>query len=138
MKITHVHTQVVKLPADEPLANGPELAGVTRDFVVLGIGTDQGIERIGRTGSFEAPLLSTLKTAVDALGALAVGADALRIEATMEKLRNAAHSCGPGGILTLALSAIDTALWDIKGKACQQPLSLLLGGYRQRVPTYAS
>ncbi len=138
MKITHVHTQVVKLPADEPLANGPELVGVTRDFVVLSIGTDQGIEGIGLTTSFAGPLLGTLKTAVDALGALAVGEDALRIEATMEKLRNAAHSCGPGGILTLALSAIDIALWDIKGKACQQPLSLLLGGYRQRVPTYAS
>ncbi len=45
---------------------------------------------------------------------------------------------GPGGIFTLALSAIDTALWDIKGKALGQPLWKLLGGHRQRVPTYAS
>ena len=45
---------------------------------------------------------------------------------------------GPGGIFTLALSAIDIALWDIKGKALDQPLWKLLGGHRDRVPTYAS
>ena len=38
----------------------------------------------------------------------------------------------------LALSAIDTALWDIKGKALEQPLWKLLGGTRDRVNTYAS
>ena len=56
----------------------------------------------------------------------------------MAKLRKAADSCGPAGIFTLALSAIDIALWDIKGKALEQPLWKLLGGHRERVPTYAS
>ena len=137
MKITHVHTQIVRLPADEPLAGGPEVAGATRDFVALTLGTDQGIEGIGIT-FFGGALTGALKAAVDALGALAIGADPLRIEAVMEKLRAAAAPCGPGGILTLALSAIDIALWDIKGKALNQPLSSLVGGYRDRVPTYAS
>ena len=50
----------------------------------------------------------------------------------------AGGSAGPGGIFTLALSAIDIALWDIKGKALDQPLWKLLGGHRDRVPTYAS
>jgi len=49
-----------------------------------------------------------------------------------------ADSSGPDGIFTLALSAIDVALWDIKGKALEQPLWKLLGGHRDRVPTYAS
>ena len=35
-----------------------------------------------------------------------------------------------------AISAIDVALWDIKGKALGQPVYKLLGGYRDRVPTY--
>ena len=57
----------------------------------------------------------------------------------MRKLRLAAgDSCGPAGIFMLALSAIDTALWDIKGKALEQPLWKLLGGTRDRVNTYAS
>ena len=63
----------------------------------------------------------------------------MRVEAIVAKLRaGTGDACGPGGIFTLALSAIDTALWDIKGKALEQPLWKLLGGHRDRVPTYAS
>jgi L-alanine-DL-glutamate epimerase-like enolase superfamily enzyme len=54
------------------------------------------------------------------------------------KLRAASASCGPGGIAALAISAIDVALWDIRGKAFGQPLARLLGGLRDRVPAYAS
>ena len=49
MKITHIQTLIVKLPDDEPLADGPAPKGATRDFVTLTIGTDQGIEGIGAT-----------------------------------------------------------------------------------------
>src|SRR5450759_777820 len=137
MKITHIYTQIVRLPVDEPLAGGPAVAGSTRDFVVLRVGTDEGIEGIGVT-FFGGALTGALKAAVDALGALAIGEDPLRIEAIIAKLRAASGSSGPGGIFTLALSAIDIALWDIKGKALNQPLSKLVGGFRERVPTYAS
>jgi L-alanine-DL-glutamate epimerase-like enolase superfamily enzyme len=137
MKLTHVHSRIVRLPADEPLAGGPSLAGITRDFVTLRLGTDAGIEGIGLTG-FGGALTGELRSAVDALAALALGEDPLRIEALIAKLRAAAAPSGPGGLLTLALAAIDIALWDIKGKACGQPLAQLLGGFRDRVPTYAS
>lgn len=137
MKITHIQSQIVCLPADEPLANGPAAAGATRDFVTLQIGTDAGIEGLGIT-FFGGALTGALKVAVDALGALAIGEDPLRPEAVADKLRTAADRSGPGGILTLALAAIDMALWDIKGKALNQPLSKLVGGFRTRVPTYAS
>lgn len=137
MKITHIHTQIVRLPADEPLAGGPAVAGATRDFVALRVGTDAGIEGIGVT-FFGAALTGALAAAVDALGALAIGEDPLRTEAIISKLRAAAGNCGPGGIFTLALSAIDIALWDIRGKALNLPLSKLVGGCRERVPTYAS
>jgi L-talarate/galactarate dehydratase len=67
-----------------------------------------------------------------------VGEDPMRIEAIVAKLRTATAQAGPGGLFTLALSAIDIALWDIKGKVFDQPVSRLLGGHRDRVPTYAS
>ena len=136
MKITHVQTQIVKLPADEPLANGPTSPG-TRDIVILTLGTDAGVEGIGLT-FFGGALTGALKTAVDALGALTVGEDPLAIEAIVAKLRAAASGSGPGGIFTLALSPIDIALWDIKGKVYNQPVAKLAGGFRSRVPTYAS
>jgi L-talarate/galactarate dehydratase len=137
MKITHVQTQIARLPADEMLAGGPTTAGVTRDIVTLRLGTDQGIEGIGLT-FFGGALTNALRQAVDSLGALAVGEDPLRTEAVASKLRAAAGNAGPGGIFTLALSAIDIALWDIRGKTQSLPLWQLIGGCRERVPTYAS
>ena len=137
MKITRTHSQIVRLPADEPLAGGPVYGGPFREFVTLQVETDAGIEGIG-VGWFGAALTATLKHAIDQLSALALGEDPLRVEAVGRKLRAAAGSAGPGGIATIAYSAIDMALWDIKGKALNQPLALMLGGLRERVPTYAS
>src|SRR5262249_33245570 len=87
---------------------------------------------------FGGRLTNTLRHAVDELGALAIGEDPLRVEAVAAKLAAAAGSAGPGGILTMAKSAIDVALWDIKGKYLNLPLWKLLGGGRDRIPTYAS
>ena len=138
MKITRIQSQIVRLPSDEPLAGGPAFGASFREFVTLQVETDSGIEGVGVT-FFGAALTATLKHAVEQLGALAVGEDPLRVEAVGHKLREAAAgSAGPGGIFTLAFSALDMALWDIKGKALNQPLAALLGGLRERVPTYAS
>jgi L-talarate/galactarate dehydratase len=137
MKVTHVKTRVLRTPADNPLVVGLPVGHETREFVTLELGTDEGVEGIGLT-FFGGPLTGALKAAVDALGQLVIGENPLRVEAIAAKLRRAASGSGPGGIFTLALSAIDTALWDIKGKALQQSLCSLLGGYRDRVPTYAS
>ncbi len=137
MKVSHIQSQIVQLPADEPLAGGPAVPGATRQFVTLQVKTDDGIEGIGVT-FFGGALTGTLKSAVGALGALVIGEDPLRIEAIAYKLRTAAGSSGPGGIFTLALAAIDIALWDIKCKAVNLPLWQLAGGFRERVPVYAS
>src|SRR5438105_163674 len=136
MKISAVQTGIVALPNDEPLAGFSESPNATNPIVWLRLGTDAGIEGIGVT-YFGGRLTAALRRAVDELGALAIGEDPLRVEA-VAKLAAAAAGAGPGGILTMALSAIDVALWDIKGKALNQPLWKLLGGARERVPTYAS
>ena len=137
MKITKVQTTFVEVPADEPLANGPSEKGATRKLIGVKISTDQGLQGIS-VAFFGAGITPALKSAIDSLGALAIGMDPLRIEAIHGKFREAALSAGPGGIFTLASSAIDIALWDIKGKAYGKPVSDLVGGYRKTVPTYAS
>ena len=137
MKITHLRSQIVRLPAVEPLADGPAVAGATHDFVILQMGTDAGVEGVGVT-FFGYALTGAVKAAVDALGALTIGMDPLDIEAITAKLHAAAAASGPGGIFTLAISAIDIALWDIKGKAFNVSVAQLAGGHRTQAPTYAS
>jgi L-alanine-DL-glutamate epimerase-like enolase superfamily enzyme len=137
MKITSIGSQVVRLPVDEPLAGGPPYFRSHNQFVTLRIATEDGIEGIGAT-FFGGALSATLRQAVDQLGEMIIGEDPLRIDTVTQKLRGAAASAGPGGILTLAISAIDMALWDIKGKFFGQSLAAMLGGLRERVSTYAS
>jgi L-alanine-DL-glutamate epimerase-like enolase superfamily enzyme len=122
MKIERVRSQIVRLPADEPLADGKPFPGATRDIVVVKITTRDGIDGLGVT-FFGAALTGALKAAIDALGALIVGDDPIETERIAEKLRTAAGgSAGPSGIYTLAVSAIDTALWDIRGRRSASPL----------------
>src|SRR6266403_1540397 len=137
MKITHVTTRVLRTPADNPLVIGLPAPTDTREFVNLELGTDQGLVGVGLT-FFGGALTATLKVAVDTLAGLVVGDDPTQVEAIAAKLRRAAGSSGPGGIFTLALSAVDMACWDLKGKAACQSVCALLGGLRDRVATYAS
>jgi L-talarate/galactarate dehydratase len=137
MQISGIRSQIVALPADEPLAGAAENPNATRPIVTLEMTTSDGLTGLGVT-YFGGALTGSLRRAVDELGALTVGEDPLRVEAVAAKLRATAGSAGPGGIFHLALSALDMALWDIRGKALGQPLWKLLGGARERVPTYAS
>ncbi|CAN0356679.1 unnamed protein product, partial [Phaeothamnion confervicola] len=140
MKITSVRARVVDVPADEPLADGEAGAVVPRRYVALKIGTDAGVEGIG-VACFGGALTRALHAALEDLGGLIAGMDPARPELVAQKINGAggaAGGAGPGGLLTLAMSAIDIALWDIRGKALGVPISALLGGAREAVPAYAS
>jgi L-alanine-DL-glutamate epimerase-like enolase superfamily enzyme len=137
MKLASFSTQILNVPEDDPLAGAVETPGATRPVVTLSLRTDNGIEGIGVT-FYGGALTKTLKSAVDQMCELCIGDDPHLVEAIIAKLRAAAGSSGPGGMFTLALAAIDIALWDIRGKALDLPLWKLLGGYRSRVPAYAS
>ena len=79
-----------------------------------------------------------MKAAVESFAQLAIGEDPTRTEAIAAKIRAAAGSAGPGGIFMLALSALDMACWDLRGKAEGKSVCPLLGGLHDRMPTYAS
>jgi len=137
MKITHATTRILRTPADNPLVVGLPAPTDTREFVTLELGTDQGLSGVGVT-FFGGALTAALRAAVDGLAQLLIGDDPSQTESLAAKARRAAGSSGPGGIFTLALSAIDIACWDLKGKAAGRSVAALLGGLRERVPTYAS
>jgi L-alanine-DL-glutamate epimerase-like enolase superfamily enzyme len=138
MKVSRVHTQVIDMSEGKSLTGLPVQPPLS-PTVTLQLETDEGIEGIGVSFTFFSNTLTkALQTAIDELGALTIGMDPLLPEATLSKLHGAAGGTGPGGIFMLAFSAIDIALWDIRGKALNQPLWKLLGGARQHVPAYAS
>src|SRR6202165_1294710 len=136
MKIQQIKVNFVRLPLEEPLVGAPYMPGMPREFFTVQLQTDEGIEGIGVTG-FGGKLVRALKTAIEDFGELIRGDDPLRTEQVTAKLRAASASDG-SGIAPLAISAIDTALWDIRGKAFGVPLAQLLGGLRDKVPAYAS
>jgi L-alanine-DL-glutamate epimerase-like enolase superfamily enzyme len=65
-----------------------------------------------------------------------IGQDARQVESLWNTLFWATHGTAVGAITSLALAAVDTALWDLRCKAAGQPLWLLAGGFRERVPLY--
>ena len=139
MKISQVHTQIVNVPEAQSLAGVPLQPPVVRPFVTLRLETDEGIDGIAVSFTFYSKAMTNaLKSAVHDLASLSIGENPLAPGPLLEKLRAAAGGSGPGGIFMLAFSAIDIALWDIRGKALNQPLWKLLGGGRQRLPAYAS
>jgi len=137
MKIQQVKINLVRLPLEEPLVGAPPMPGMLREFLTVQIMTDDGTEGIGIT-TFGGKIVRTLKTALEEFGEQIIGDDPLRTEQVTAKLRAASAPCGPGGVVALAISAIDIALWDIRGKAFGVPLAWLLGASRDRVPAYAS
>ena len=68
-----------------------------------------------------------------------LGADPRLTEELWERMHgDAIPRRGGEGIVRVCLAAIDMALWDIKGKALSVPVSKLLGGHRDLIPTYAN
>lgn len=67
-----------------------------------------------------------------------VGEDSALVEACWQKLRAHTHATNVGVITSLALSAIDTAVWDLRGKELGLPLWALAGGAQSGVPVYVT
>jgi L-talarate/galactarate dehydratase len=127
----------VRLPLENRLVVGLPRRTETRDYITLELETDSGLTGVGLT-FFGGDISGALKHAVAAMAQSIVGHDPRKTEAIASKLRAEAGSAGPGGIFSLALSAVDIACWDLKAKAVDQSVCALLGGLRDRVPTYAS
>ena len=67
-----------------------------------------------------------------------MGREAEMIEAIWRDLLFTSHATAVGPIMSLALAAIDTALWDLRGKRAGLPLHVLAGGAKARVPMYST
>jgi L-rhamnonate dehydratase len=139
LKITDVEAVILRQPVlDEGIADG------SQDDLVILVHTDEGLTGIGEVDS--AP--EAVRALVDAPGShaianslrhLLVGEDPLDVERLWHKMYRGLIYIGRRGIAVHAMSGIDIALWDIKGKALGKPVCELIGTpVRDRVRAYAS
>lgn len=107
----------------------------SRVTMVAKVLTNEGIIGVGEGFGFSP---SASKAMVEATyKPLLLGENPLDTNRLWDKLYTAARMDGQKGVPIQALSAIDIALWDIKGKFFNAPIADLLGGcYRDRVDTY--
>ena len=97
-----------------------------RNFVTLRLVTSDGVVGLG-DATLNGRELAVVSYLRDHVLALLVGRDAQRIEDTWQYLYRGAYWRG-GPVTMAAISAVDVALWDIKGKVCGLPVYQLLGG----------
>jgi len=100
--------------------------------------TDEGLVGIGEAAHFGGPMSSTAHVIEQELKPYLVGEDPVNTELIWDLMHKRAYKHGRGGIVIAAISGIDIALWDIKGKIAGLPCWRLMGGYRKRVPAYAT
>ena len=139
MKITEVEAIILRQPVvDGAIADG------SQDDLIVRIHTDEGITGIGEVDS--AP--EVVKAVLDAphshfiatgLRHVLIGQDPLDIEGLWRRMYLGSVYYGRRGAAMHAISGVDIALWDIKGKKLGKPVSELLGvRKRDRVRPYAS
>jgi L-alanine-DL-glutamate epimerase-like enolase superfamily enzyme len=137
MQITRVTVEVLATPVKlQYVAAGN---AVESNWHVLSrVFTSDGVQGIGFAVSNRATLVRPLAQVAQELGQLLVGMNVMEIAAAHARLERAGGWVGPGGMLSMAISTLDVALWDAMGKTLGQPLYRLLGGHRDRVRAYAS
>ncbi len=138
MKITKVETLYLRLPDVKSQTDSGQ------DALIVRVETDAGLHGIGEVDS--APM--AVKGLIDGpyshplicgLGQLLIGEDPLQTEYLWHKMYRQNIYASRRGVGIHAMSGIDLALWDIKGKALGLPIwKLLGGGFHERLRAYAS
>ena len=117
MKITRIQAFAHGAPT-------PDLRGDPRNYCYVRVDTDSGLHGWGEATCGSLAVVPM----VEELGRALVGRDPFAIQHLWQRMFNCHHNVRGGIIHMAALSGIDVALWDIKGKALGVPVYELLGG----------
>lgn len=130
--IDNVSARAYRIPTDQPESDGT-LEWTSTTLVVAHVSAG-GRRGFGYTygHSLAAHLLN------DKLASLLRGRDAFATTDCWDAMVRAVRNIGAPGICSMAISAADNALWDLKGKLLNAPLVSVIGQARQRVPVYGS
>ena len=111
---------------------------VTQETPMVRILCDDGMVGTGYTYTIGTGGSSVVALLVDHLAPRLIGRDADQVEAIWKSLFFATHATAVGAITSLALAAVDTALWDLRARRAGLPLWKLAGGAQERVPVYTT
>ena len=131
-EITKGKVAAYTVPTDAPEADGTfSWSSTTMVLVSLGAGGEQGI---GYTYADAA----TGKLVQSLLEKVVRGRDAFDHGAILQAMYTQVRNSGETGVTSMAISAIDNALWDLRARLLNIPLVSLLGSVRQAIPVYGS
>jgi L-alanine-DL-glutamate epimerase-like enolase superfamily enzyme len=130
--VEKLEVAVYKIPTDLPEADGTFQWNSTTLVLVTAEGG--GKRGLGYTYADAA----TAHLIRETLAEQVVGADAMNVPAAWLAMVRSIRNLGRPGVSSMAISAVDTALWDLKARLLDLPLVTLLGAVRDRVPVYGS
>ncbi len=133
MKITRIRPWHVSGPPPAADTSAPPVS-----YVFVQVDTDEGLTGWGEITTYPGTVANrTIVAALREAGEFLKGEDASNIEAIWHKFLRAFTYVGTRGATTAMLSAVDIALWDIRGQALGVPIYELLGGaVRETIPLY--
>jgi L-alanine-DL-glutamate epimerase-like enolase superfamily enzyme len=134
VNIEQVRARTVRLPLERPIHTS-NLTIDHREYVLVEVVAEGGLRGCGFGFTRDGLVAQSVERN---LAPLLIGADARLTERLWERMVAATRYLGRRGLMMRAISAVDIALWDLKGRALGQPLWTLLGGYRERVPAFAA
>lgn len=131
-RITRIQVDAFSIPTATPESDGTLEWQATVLVLVE-------IEAGGKTGiGFSYADASTAKLIHETLASIVTGRDALAIGDCWNAMVAAIRNLGRPGISSMAIAAVDNALWDLKARILDLPLVSLLGQVRAAVPVYGS
>jgi D-arabinonate dehydratase len=134
MKITDLETVCVTIPNERPVKFATRTL-TKRDYTIAKVVAENGLEGLGVVGF---GVSMHVKEIIEKqLKQHVIGRNPLNFERIWEQMYREVYR-DRKGLPIVALSAVDIAIWDLIGKFLKQPIHRLLGGYREKVPCYAS
>ncbi len=137
MRITEVTTIKLVYPMERPMADAIHYMP-SRPTLLVQVHTDDGLVGLGESAAYGGSLASLEGVILNELRQIVVGEDPFTVERLWSRMATRPHQRGRRGMLMMAISGIDIAIWDIIGQATKTPLYRLLGGYRDEIDAYAS
>ncbi len=111
---------------------------VTQETPMVRILCDDGAEGTGYTYTIGTGGSSVVALLRDHLCPRLLGRDAAEVEMIWKDLFFHTHATAVGAITSLALAAIDTALWDLRCRRAGLPIHVMAGGAQRQVPVYTT